>query len=410
MDTSVFKNTRFLFILFTAFLSILGIGIIIPVIPYIVEQYVDASQKNMIALYVGLLISLYSFCQFFAAPVLGALSDKYGRRPILLLCLLGSAAGYILFGIGGSLGILFLARVIDGITGGDVGTVFAYIADITKPQDRGKYFGIVGATVGLGFMLGPSVGGLVSHISLSAPLYLAAFLTLLNAAFGYFVLPESLSKGQRNSDFSLHHLNPFTQLSYVLKNNILKLLLFTGVFYFFPFAQLQGIGSVYLKDALNWSPANIGFFFLFVGIGDMITQGFLVGKLAPKFGQIKLVLAGFFLTGVAFLLYSFLPIFPLISIVVVYLIIYTLGSGLFEPSMNGLVSQIADPREQGRVQGASQSMQSITRIVAPLFAAFLYQFGHGLPYLVGAMLSAIGIYILWINKNTIQKHLHNDGH
>src|SRR5260221_7920367 len=160
MDKSVFQNKPFLFILFTAFLSILGIGIIIPVIPFIVAKYVKS--PNEIAFQVGLLVSLYSFCQFFAAPVLGALSDKYGRRPVLLLCLLGSAIGYILFGIGGSLAILFIARAIDGITGGDISTVIAYVADVTKPQDRGKYFGIVGATIGLGFIIGPTVGGLMS--------------------------------------------------------------------------------------------------------------------------------------------------------------------------------------------------------------------------------------------------------
>ena len=143
----------------------------------------------------------------------GALSDKYGRRPVLLLCLFGSAIGYILFGIGGSLTILFIARAIDGITGGDVSTVIAYVADVTKPQDRGKYFGVVGATIGLGFMLGPTIGGLVSSISLSAPVFLAAGLTIINMIYGYFVLPESLDPKHRMDDFSLHHLNPFLQLN-----------------------------------------------------------------------------------------------------------------------------------------------------------------------------------------------------
>jgi DHA1 family tetracycline resistance protein-like MFS transporter len=309
-ETSVFKNSRFLFILFTAFLSVLGIGLIIPVIPFIVAQYFPADKTNEIAFAVGLLISLYSLCQFFAAPVLGALSDRYGRRPVLLFCLFGSAIGYILFGVGGSIWVLYLGRIIDGLTGGDISTIFAYIADITEPKERGKYFGVIGATVGFGFILGPTIGGLLSHFGLSAPLYFAAGITLLNMLFGYFVLPESLSKENRMTDFSLHHLNPFSQLSYVLKNTLLKSLLFIGFFYFLPFAQLQGIGGVYLKDTIHWGPSEIGILFLILGLGDMFTQGFLSGKLIPKLGELKLVFAGFFLTGVAYAITALLPVIP----------------------------------------------------------------------------------------------------
>jgi len=190
-------NKNLLFIIITAFLSVMGIGIVIPVLPFIVQKYMPGASNEAIALNVALMLSLYSVCQFFAAPPLGALSDRYGRRPILLFCLLGSAIGYLLFGIGGSLTILFIGRIIDGLTGGDISTIFAYIADITKPQDRGKIFGIIGATVGVGFMLGPSIGGFVSLINLSAPFYLAAGLTLLSMIFGYFVLPESLKKENR---------------------------------------------------------------------------------------------------------------------------------------------------------------------------------------------------------------------
>jgi DHA1 family tetracycline resistance protein-like MFS transporter len=409
MYKTIYSNKPFLFILFTAFLSVMGIGIIIPVVPFIVGQYVDPRKTNDIALYVGLLTSLYSFCQFFAAPVLGALSDKYGRRPVLLFCLFGSAIGYILFGIGGSLWMLFLARTIDGITGGDISTAFAYVADVTKPQDRGKYFGIIGATVGFGFIIGPSLGGLLSTISLSAPVYAAAGLTLLNFVYGYFILPESLDKKNRMSDFTARHLNPFTQLSYIFKNKLLKSLLITGFFYFLAFAQIQSITTVFFKDTLAWTPANIGVYFLVLGIGDMFTQGYLTGKLLPKFGPVKLVFAGFIFTAIAYAINAILPIFPYVYYAFIFILIYALGSGLFEPAFGGLISESASPQEQGRVQGASQSMQSITRIIGPLIAAFLYQFNHSLSWISCVIFSAAGIYLLYRHKTEITKHIHAAG-
>lgn len=401
----IFSNKPFLFILFTGFLSILGVGIIIPVIPFIVQQYVPAHKTNEVALYVGLLISIYSLCQFFAAPVLGAVSDKYGRRPILLLCLLGSAIGYILFGIGGSLWVLFLARIIDGLTGGDISIAMAYIADVTKPQERGKYFGIAGAMVGLGFIIGPTLGGLVSFVSLSAPLYLAASLTVINMLYGYFILPESLKKKHRMPDFSVKHLNPFTQLIFILKNKLFQSLMLIGAFYFFAFAQLVGMISVFFKDTFQWTPANIGYYFLILGIGDMFTQGYLTGKLLPKFGTIKLVVAGFLITAIAYSINAIIPFFPFVFLTYIYIVIYALGSGLFEPAFSGLVSSVAEPHEQGRVQGASQSIQSITRILGPICAAFLYQFHHSLPWILCVICSVIGMVLLLQHKEAIAKHL-----
>jgi DHA1 family tetracycline resistance protein-like MFS transporter len=406
MDKSVFSNKPFLFILFTAFLSVMGIGLIIPVTPFIIAQYVDVHKANDVAWNVGLLLTIYSFCQFFAAPVLGALSDKYGRRPFLLFCLFGSAIGYVLFGIGGSLWLLFLSRIIDGITGGDISIAFSYVADVTKPQERGKYFGVIGATVGLGFILGPSLGGLVSHISLSAPVYLAAALTLLNMLYGYFVLPESLSKENRMSDFSLHHLNPFVQLKYILRKNILKTLMLVGFFYFLPFALLQGITSVFYKDVLNWTPGNLGLYFLILGIGDMFTQGFLTGKLLPKFGPARLVLWGFLIITIAFFINVILPFYPYNLLSIPFILLWALGSGLFEPSFAGLVSGVAEPHEQGRIQGASQSMQAITRILGPVIAAFFYQYNHSLPWVACVIFAVIGVLLLLQNKKKIVSHLH----
>jgi MFS transporter, DHA1 family, tetracycline resistance protein len=306
--------------------------------------------------------------------------------------------------------VLFLSRIIDGITGGDVSTAFSYVADVTKPQERGKYFGVIGATIGLGFILGPTLGGFLSHISLSAPVYFAAFLAFINMLYGYFILPESLSKEHRMNDFSAHHLNPFVQLNYILKNNILKILMIIGFFYFLPFAQLIGITSVFFKEVLNWSPVNLGIYFLVLGVGDMFTQGYLTGKLLPKFGPAKLLLTGFFVTIVAYSVNAFLPVFPYSYLTIPFVLMWALGSGLIEPSFSGLVSGVASPQEQGRVQGASQSMQSITRILGPIFAAFFYQFNHSLPWISCIIFSLIGILLLFKNQHTIVKHLQNSAH
>ena len=382
----------------------MGIGLIIPVLPYIVNRYIP--DNKTIAIFVGLLTSTYAFCQFFAAPVLGALSDKFGRRSVLLLCLLGSAIGYILFGIGGSIAILFIARIIDGTTGGDISTAMAYVADVTAPQDRGKYYGIVGSVMGFGFIVGPTVGGFLAHLSLSAPLFLAAALTIINMIYGYFVLPETLSKEHRITDFSLHHLNPFAQMYYIMKKNVMLWLLVIGAFYFFAFAQMSGLLAVFYKDILQWTPANLGLYFLVLGIGDMVTQGYLSGKLIEKIGIIKVIMAGFVLTAIAFAINAIIPIFPYFLFAFVYVAIYAIGSGFFEPAFDGLISSAASPQEQGRVQGAYQSVQSITRIIGPLFASLLYQFGHSLPWISCVIFSLLGALLLWQRRGKFGS-LHN---
>ncbi len=391
--------------MFTAFLSVMGIGIIIPEIPFIVQKYMPGASNTDVAFHVGLLTSIYSICQFFAAPGLGALSDKFGRRPILLTCLLGSAFGYLMFGIGGSMLVLYIGRIIDGLTGGDIGAVFSYVADVTKPEDRGKMFGIIGAIVGIGFMLGPTIGGFVSLINLTAPFFLAAALTLINALFGLFVLPESLTPEHRISNFSLHHLNPFTQLTSVLSDVTIRTLLFIGFFYFLPFSQLQGIGGVFSKDVLHWTPENIGIFFFVIGLVEIFTQGFLSGKLIPRFGELKLVLAGLTLTGIGYLWNSFLVFYPLTIMAFIGVIIFAFGSGLIEPALGGLVSRAAGPKQQGRVQGANQSLQSITRMTGPLIAAYLYSFAPNLPYITCAILSIVAILYVVNRRTFLVQHI-----
>jgi DHA1 family tetracycline resistance protein-like MFS transporter len=255
-------------------------------------------------------------------------------------------------------------------------------------------------------MIGPSIGGFLSQISLATPFYVAAAVTLLNAAFGYFVLPESLKIEHRMTDFSLHHLNPFGQLQSVLSNVTIRTLLFVGFFYFLPFAQLQGIGGVFSKDVLHWNPSSIGLMFLVVGIVDIFTQGVFSHKLMTRFGELRLTIAGLALTGIAYALNASNVLFHSSVFAYVNVIIFAFGGGLIEPAIGSLVSRAADAREQGRVQGASQSLQSITRIVGPLLAAYLYTIGFAMPYIVCALLSLLALFYVQTKYQFIAAHIH----
>jgi len=388
----------FAFVLVSAFLAVMGIGLVIPVIPFIVQRYLPG-KDNAVALWVGVLLSTYAVCQFFASPVLGALSDRVGRRPVLLLCLLGSALGYVIFGIGGALWVLMLGRIIDGFTGGDIGTLFAYVGDITPPKERGRRFGIVGGVLGLGFIVGPSVGGLLSRISIATPCYVAAGVTLLNALFGYFVLPESLRPENRKSTFTRGDLNPFTQLAAVFSVPSQRNLFLTSFFYFLPFAQLIGIGGVYQKDVLHFDAAHIGYVFLLIGIVDLVMQGVVSGKLIPRIGERNMVLLGFCTVGVSYVALALVPHYTTVIFFLSSIVCYAIGSGFYEPAMNALVSNSAGPESQGRIQGANQAMQSISRILGPLTASFLYGFGAGTPYVVSTALTVVGIG-LWLTLKT----------
>jgi MFS transporter, DHA1 family, tetracycline resistance protein len=385
-------NSKLKVILLTTFLNTLGIGLLIPVFPFLVAQFTNGND-NQTAFYTGILVSIYALCEFFVAPTLGLLSDKYGRKPILIFSLLGSAIGYGLLGIGGSLWILFLGRIIDGLSAGNISTIFAYVGDVSEPKETGKNFGLVGATLGVGFLLGPAIGGFLANYSLNLPMFLASGLSILNLLWIQFGMSESHSLENRITKINVKDLNPFGLFFDINSNLFLRTILIASFFHFVAFAQLQGNGSVLFKDALSWGPASIGAAFFIIGIVDIFMQGFLTEKLIPKYGEKKLAVAGLAITILAYLSWAFLPITHSVGFAYFSFVVFAFGTGLFEPTMASMVSQSAGRQDQGKAQGSYQSLQSLTRVIGPLMAGFLYIIYPGLPYFVSVFLVIISVIL-----------------
>jgi len=388
------QNLSLSFILITMFLNFLGFSILIPVIPFLVQKYIPLHQANLVGFYTGLLMAVYAICQFLAAPGLGVLSDYIGRRPILLLSLLGSIVGYIFLGLGGSLSILFLGRIIDGFTGGNISTVYAYVADISKPQDRGKIYGLLGAAGGFGFMIGPVIGGFVGSFSLSLPFYIAAFITGLNMIWGFFVLPESLHKDNRTVHFDFSHLNPFASFATIAKIPKLKYMFLVGFLFFFPLINYQTTNALFMKDVLHFGPAGIGMLLFVVGVIDIFAQGYLSHLLLPKWGEYKTCIVGLITVTLGGILLSLVHLAPLTVFMYASIIVFIIGDGLTEPALASLIANNAEPQMQGRVQGANQSMQSFARIVGPLFCGVAYSFGTNIPYVSSLLFFCLSLFLL----------------
>ena len=375
----------------STFLNALGFTIAIPVLPFLIADYVAPARVGVM---VGVITAIFAVCQFFAAPVLGGLSDAHGRRPVLIVSLLGSAVGFAIFGVGGALWVLVLGRAIDGLTGGNIATMLAYVADVTPPQDRGRLFGILGAAAGFGFVIGPAVGGLLAGASLTTPIFLAAAVAVVNALWAFFALPESLPPERRTNDFSLGHLNPFAPFGLVLQTPALLTAFAVAFCFYLAASMLQTIFAVFTMDVLHFSPAAIGAALGAVGVMDVLTQGVLVGRLLPRLGEERLAQIGLVLNAAGFALFAALGQLPLLTLGLVALVVYNLGDGLFQPSISGIVANAAPPDAQGRVQGANQGQQALARIAGPLLAAALYAVSPGAPFAAGAVVVLLGLAVL----------------
>jgi len=380
----------------SVFLNVAGFTIILPVVPFLVGQYV---RPDLIGLFVGLIVSVYALCSFCAAPVLGALSDRHGRRPVMVVSLLGSTVGYLVFGIGGALWVLFLGRIVDGLTAGNISTVYAYVADTSAPADRGRIFGMLGAVAGLGFMLGPVAGGALGAVAPTAPFFTAAVLMPLNAVWVYAVLPESVAVDAGKRDLNWRQMNPLGQIAGVLRQRPLRVPFFAAFAFFFAGAMLQSNFAVYLKEVFDFGPGSIGWALFGVGVMDVVSQGVLTRALMPRLGAEALTRLGLAINAVGFALIAALIFAPRIELLTVALFVFTLGDGLFQPAMSAIIANAAPDNAQGLVQGANQAQQSMARMLGPLLAAVLSPIALDAPYWVGALIILLGVVVLALRRH-----------
>ncbi|EAD5705900.1 MFS transporter [Listeria innocua] len=394
-STKSFINTKtLLFGLISVFLCGMGFSIIMPVVPFLVAPYVSNSSEQ--ALMVTLLTSVYALCVFFAAPGLGALSDRFGRRPVLLICFIGSAIGYFVFGLGGALWVLFLGRIIEGITGGSISTLFAFFADITPEEQRTKYFGWVSAAAGAGAALGPAFGGVIAHFGYAMPFFFGAAITFINLVFGYFYMPETLKEENRLKRIPLIRLNPFSQLLNILTIKHLGRLLIAAFLIWIPNGSLQAVMSQFAIDNFSWKPALIGLMFSIMGVQDILSQAFVMPKLLLRLSDKQIAILGMIAEIIGYALIAASSIFILPQLLVIGMFVFGFGDSIFGPAFNGMVSKSASASEQGRIQGGSQAIQSLARIIGPIIGGQIYiTLGHAAPAVMGVILIIVAIFILY---------------
>jgi MFS transporter, DHA1 family, tetracycline resistance protein len=386
------------FIFVTVVLDVVAIGIVIPVLPGLVVDFLGGDTAGA-ARVTGLFGTIWALMQFVCAPALGALSDRFGRRPVILLSVFGLGLDYILMALAPSLTWLFIGRVFSGITGASFVTAYAYIADISPPEKRAANFGLVGAAWGLGFVLGPALGGILGGISPRLPFWVAAALALVNTLYGLFVLPESLPRERRQS-FAWSRANPVGALRLLSSHPELLGLAGVSFLYFLAHQVLPSVTVLYTNYRYGWSEQTMGFTLAGVGIASIIVQAGLVRPVVKNLGERRALMIGLLCGAGAFAVYGMattgmgfwmgMPIGALM--------------GLFQPSAQGLMTRHVSASEQGQLQGANSSVMGITGLLGP--GLFSLTFAHfigsqtawhlpGAPYMLAATLLVLATFIAW---------------
>jgi DHA1 family tetracycline resistance protein-like MFS transporter len=366
----------------------MGLTIVLPLFPFLLGKYVSASN---IAPVLSVLVAVYAISQFFAAPIFGALSDRYGRKPILLVSLLGSIIGYIFLGVGGALWVLFLGRILDGLTAGDQSSLFAYVTDNTEPEERGKWFGYMGGAIGLGFMIGPAIGGLLGSASITLPFFVTAGITAFAMLCVYLFLPESLPVEKRTKHLSLQSFNTFTHFKEVFSMKEARALIMMGAFFYVGLNIWQFNATIFFKDVFKWGPSFVGLIFVFVGICDILSRVVVLPTLLKIWNDRIVGIIGLcgLALGLGLLVLSAHVTSAVLIIIAIACIVF--GEGLFDPSYNARLSLSVDESKQGLLQGTNQSLQALYHVIVPLGAAAIYTHSHGGVFGVAAVFMVFGL-------------------
>jgi multidrug resistance protein len=377
-------------IFLTVFIDLLGFGIIIPLLPFYAESF------GATALMVGLLGTSFSLMQFVFSPIWGRLSDRIGRKPIILIGLMGSCVSYLVLALATTLPIVFLARIVGGIAGANIPTAQAYIADVTTPENRAKGMGMVGAAFGMGFIFGPALGGLLSRFGPSVPMWFAAALCFLNFAAACFLLPESRVGTKQSSGLS--RLDVFRR---ALVHPQLTLLLALYFLVTFAFSGFEATFALFSERRFGFTGATIGLVFTFIGTILALVQGVVVGRVVKRIGEARLIPVAIFLIAVSIGLVPFAFSVPVLLGAVGLL---AMGMGFNSPAMSSMVSRLSDPNDQGGILGLASSLASLGRVVGPAWGGFLFDhFGMTVPYLSAAAMMLVAFGVSFVGLRGVER-------
>lgn len=392
------RRAAIAFIFVTVVLDVLAFGIIIPVLPKLVEAFLGGNTARAAEIY-GLFGTIWALMQFFFSPVLGSLSDRFGRRPVILLSNFGLGIDYVFMALAPSLGWLFVGRMISGITGASFTTAGAYIADVTPPEKRAASYGMLGAAFGVGFVLGPALGGVLGGVNARYPFWAAAFLTLINAAYGMFVLPESLARERRRS-FSWQRANPVGALKLLQTHPELLGLASVNFLYYLAHQVLQSTMVLYASYRYGWQEQTMGLMLALVGALSIVVQGGLVRTVVARIGERRALLTGLVCGTFGFLGYGLAPTGRLFVMVTP---VFSM-MGLYGPSAQGLMTRRVSPSEQGQLSGANSSVMGITGMIGPTiftvtFATFIGTRASwhvpGAPFFLASAMLLVAAIIAW---------------
>ena len=372
--------TRPLLIIFlTILVNLVGFGIIIPLLPFYAESF-GASP-----LVIGLLFAVFSLCQLVSAPALGDLSDRYGRRPVLIFSLLGTVISFAMLALAHSIAMLFAARIVDGLSGGNISTARAYVADVTEPKDRARAYGLIGAAFGLGFILGPALSGLLAGVSYTAPIWAAATVTLVATLMAWFWLPETVHRARAGAG------NPFRFLPELVQRPLVRRVLAIDFIYWFAFAMFQTTFALFAARRFGFDAGRTGYFLAGFGLLGAIIQGGFIRPIVARLGDKPVFRLGL-VCGAAGLVFAAAS--HSVLMFTVALVPLAFGIGFGHPTMSSLVSRVGRGDEQGRVQGAASAVESLGRTIGPVWGnASLQQYGESTPYISAAVFLLVALLL-----------------